>query len=170
MNTKRNTERVAATHPAHPRHYKNIMKLSKILPSAVLCIAGIAGIATVTAPVWVFAQQPAQAPSNAPAPPPPEMENLNEVEAPTVIIKTPQEERQKTITETKQQGRVTEVKVDGPTSTYYLRPKTIGTSVTGAADSGPQTNPTWNVKSFDWGGKKKKANDAGPVDNDPVNK
>jgi hypothetical protein len=125
------------------------MKLTKVCSFAVLCIAAS------VAPAWVAAQQPAQPPAAAPAPPPPEMENLNEVEAPEVTIKTPQEQREKTITEKREQGKVTEVKVEGKNSTYYLRPKTIGTSVTGAADSAPQTNPTWNIKEFDWGGKKK---------------
>jgi hypothetical protein len=120
------------------------MKLSKFCSFAVLSIA--AGIA----PALALAQQ-----VNAPAPPPPEMENLNEVEAPGVTIQTPGEQRQKTITEKREQGRVTEVKVDGPSSTYYLRPRTTGTSITGAADSPPQTNPQWQIKEFDWGGKKK---------------
>jgi hypothetical protein len=127
---------------------KKIMKLAKVCSLAVLCLAAS------VAPAWVAAQQPA-APAQTPAPPPPQMENLNEVDAPEVIIKTPSEERQKTITERREQGKVTEDKVESKNSTYYLHPKTIGTSVTGAADSGPATNPTWNIKEFDWGGKKK---------------
>jgi hypothetical protein len=124
------------------------MKIAKVCSFAVLCIAAGA------APAWVAAQQPAQPPAAATAPPPPEMENLNEVEAPEVTIQTPAEQREKTITETREQGKVTEVKVESKNSTYYLRPKAIGTPVTGAADSAPPTNPTWNIKEFDWGGKK----------------
>jgi hypothetical protein len=130
------------------------MKLTKICSFAVLCIAAGA------APAWVAAQQPAQPPL-APVPPPPEMENLNEVEAPAVTIQTPQEQREKTITEKREGGKVTEVKVESKNSTYYLRPKPIGTPVTGAADSAPQTNPTWNVKEFDWGGKKQPKSNPG---------
>ncbi|HEY4318391.1 MAG TPA: DUF2782 domain-containing protein [Herbaspirillum sp.] len=131
------------------------MKIAKICSFAVLCIAAGA------APAWVAAQQPGQPPAAAPAPPPPEMENLNEVEAPSVTIQTPQEQREKTITEKREGGKVTEVKVESKNSTYYLRPKPIGTPVTGAADSAPQTNPTWNVKEFDWGGKKQPKNNPG---------
>jgi hypothetical protein len=137
-------ERVAANHPATPSHQKNIMKLSKFCSFAVLSIAAS------VAPALAIAQQ-----ETAPVPPPPQMENLNEVEAPSVTIQTPSEQRQKTITEKRDQGRVTEVKVEGPNSTYYLRPRTTGTSITGAADSPPQTNPQWQIKEFDWGGKKK---------------
>ena len=140
-----------------PTHVlQEIMKLTKICTIAVLSIAAGA------APAWVAAQQPAQPPAAAPAPPPPEMENLNEVEAPSVTIQTPQEQREKTITEKHEGGKVTEVKVQSKNSTYYLRPKTVGTSITGAADSAPQTNPTWNIKEFDWGGKKPQKNPAAP--------
>jgi Protein of unknown function (DUF2782) len=117
------------------------MKLSRFCSFAVLSIAAGA------APAWVIAQE-----VNTPAPPPPQMENLNEVDAPSVTIQTPSEQRQKTITETRQQGRVNEVKVDGPTSTYYLHPASPSTPISG---SPVLVTPQWKIKEFDWGGKKK---------------
>jgi hypothetical protein len=123
---------------------KNIMKLSKICSFAVLSIA--AG-----APAWAAAQQPAN-----PGPPPPRLEKLEEVEAPAVTAKKPGEDNtEKAITEKREQGRVTEVKVHSGGSTYYLRPKNVGTSQPGDAESGPPTGAQWNIKEFDWGGKKK---------------
>lgn len=127
------------------------MKLSKFCSFAVLSIAAGA------APAWVIAQD-----MNTPAPPPPQMENLNEVEAPSVTIQTPSEQKEKTITEKREQGRVTEIKVDGPSSTYYLHPPGPNVPMTG----GPvQTNPQWKIKEFDWGGKKKSktADNAAPA-------
>ncbi|MDB5992157.1 MAG: hypothetical protein JWQ10_3560 [Herbaspirillum sp.] len=129
------------------------MKLSKFCSFAVLSIA--AGVA----PAWVIAQE-----VNTPAPPPPQMENLNEVEAPSVTIQTPSEQRQKTITEKKEQGRVTEVKVEGPSSTYYLHPPAPGAGVS-MTGSPILVTPQWKIKEFDWGGKKKSktADNAGPA-------
>jgi len=135
------------------------MKLSKICSFAALCIAAGA------APSWVAAQEPpAQAPAKDVAPPPPRIENLQEVEAPSVTIQTPSEKREKKITETREQGKVTEVKVEGPNSTYYLRPKTLGNEMPGEAMGGHQTNPQWKIKEFDWGRKpeKKAPSDAMP--------
>jgi hypothetical protein len=122
------------------------MKLSKACSYAALCIAAGA------APTWVLAQQASGNPG-----PPPRLENLEEGEPPAVTIKKPGEDTPpNSITETRQQGRVTEVKVQSGGSTYYLRPKTVGTAQPGDVQNGPPTNAQWKIKDFDWGGSKKK--------------
>lgn len=59
-------------------------------------------------------------PNKAFAPAPPQMERLEEGEAPAVTIRQP--DTQKKITEKKSQGKVTEVKVQTGTTTYYAKP------------------------------------------------
>lgn len=94
---------------------------------------------------------------NKTAPPPPRLEKLEEVDAPGVTITQPGEVQKKdSITEKREQGQVTEVKVESSGSTYYLRPRNVGSSQPGDAQSGPPTNAQWSIKEFDWGGKKKK--------------
>ncbi|WP_353155452.1 DUF2782 domain-containing protein [Herminiimonas fonticola] len=59
-------------------------------------------------------------PSKNFAPAPPQMERLEEGEAPAVTIRQP--DTQKKITEKKSQGKVTEVKVQTGRTTYYAKP------------------------------------------------
>ncbi|WP_034299658.1 hypothetical protein [Herbaspirillum sp. RV1423] len=101
----------------------------------------------------------AQAVSDKPAPPPPELQTLEEGEPPAVTIKKPGEEEGSgnSITERRDHGQTKEVKVKSGPSTYYLKPKEqLGSSVPGDVQSGPPTGAQWQIKEFDWGSKKKK--------------
>ena len=60
------------------------------------------------------------APAKDIAPPPPQMQRLEEGEAPAVNIRQP--DTKEKITEKKSQGRVTEVKVQTGRTTYYAHP------------------------------------------------
>lgn len=73
--------------------------------------------AVFATPMVVNAQN---APGNDIAPPPPQMQRLEEGAAPEVTIRQP--DTQKKITEKKSQGRVTEVKVQTGRTTYYAHP------------------------------------------------
>ncbi|MNJ95676.1 hypothetical protein D3C87_133890 [compost metagenome] len=73
--------------------------------------------AVFATPMVVNAQN---APGNDVAPPPPQMQRLEEGAAPEVTIRQP--DTQKKITEKKSQGRVTEVKVQTGRTTYYAYP------------------------------------------------
>jgi len=99
-----------------------------------------------------------QAVPNSIAPPPPELQKLEEGEAPAVTIKKPGDERTNgnSITERRDHGQTKEVKVQSGPSTYYLKPKEqVGSAMPGDAQSGPPTAAQWKIKEFDMGGKKK---------------
>jgi hypothetical protein len=91
-----------------------------------------------------FAQQAAGA-----ANPPPRLEKLEEGEAPAVTVRPPGSERQ--ITQKREQGRVTEVKVKSGNSTYYLKPNVpAGSATPGDAQSDTTRPAQWRVLEFDW--------------------
>lgn len=94
----------------------------------------------------VFAQQPR---GRADAPPPPTLERLEEGEAPAVTIPGGgQPER--SITEKREQGRVTEVEVRTGRSTYVVKPLNPGGSAL-PGDTQANTNRAaqFKVKEFD---------------------
>lgn len=100
----------------------------------------------------------AQAVSDKPAPPPPELQTLEEGEPPAVTIRKPGDAQGtgNKIEERRDHGQTKEVKVQSGPSTYYLKPKEqLGSSMPGDAQSGPPTSAQWQIKEFDWGGKKK---------------
>lgn len=66
----------------------------------------------VATPLWATAQQPSDTP--------PKLEPLQEGEEPAVTIRKEDGERQ--VTETRKNGKVTEIKVKSGKSTYYLKP------------------------------------------------
>ena len=102
----------------------------------------------------------ALAQQNAPtavAPPPPELEILEEGPPPSVTIKKPGEQSTtgNSVTERRDHGQTTEVKVQSGPSTYYLKPtQQVGAALPGDAQSGPPTPAQWVIKEFDWGGSK----------------
>lgn len=131
------------------------MKPSKVwskqsLAAALLCLAGFG------APV---AGAYAQAPSAQPAPPPPELEKLEEGEPPAVTIRKPGDAATtgNSIKEQRDHGQTKEIEVKSGPSTYYLHPgqRNVGGSTPGDAQSGPPTSAQWKVGEFDWGVKKK---------------
>jgi hypothetical protein len=87
---------------------------------------------------------------------PPVLEKLEEGEPPAITIRKPDTEKQ--ITEKRQQGKVTEVKVKSGKSTYYLKPADpAGSAMRGDGQSDEIRAAQWPVLEFDMGGKKKKA-------------
>lgn len=110
----------------------------------------------------------AQANLNKPAPPPPELQSLEEGEPPAVTIRKPGEEQGggNSITERRDHGQTTEVKVKSGPSTYYLKPRAqVGSSTPGDVQSGPPTGAQWQIKEFDWGSKKQPGDGTDNSDN-----
>lgn len=94
--------------------------------------------------VAASAQQPA---SRVPAPP--KLEKLEEVEAPAVTIRGADSARD--ISQKREQGKVTAVKVKSGDSTYYLKPNTpAGSALPGDAQSDTMRAAQWQVLEFDW--------------------
>jgi len=92
------------------------------------------------------AQQPRE---RAEAPPPPRLERLEEGDAPAVTIPGggPAE---KSITEKREQGRVTEVEVRTGRSTYVVKPiNPAGSALPGDAQTSTNRAPQFKVKEFD---------------------
>ncbi|WP_075255901.1 hypothetical protein [Herbaspirillum camelliae] len=131
--------------PSHPWFKES-------LAAVLLCAsAGLAAPLAVAqpAPAGVAAQ---------PAPPPPELEKLEEGEPPAVTIRKPGEDSRNqgnSIKEQRDHGQVKEIEVKSGPSTYYLRPnQNVGSSTPGDTQSGPPTSAQWKVGEFDWGVKK----------------
>ena len=126
------------------------------LAASRLCVA--AGLASPLA----IAQQPQAAPSAQPAPPPPELEKLEEGEAPAVTIKRPGDDAPSgnSIKERRDHGQTKEIEVKSGPSTYYVRPNPqLGGSTPGDAQSPPPSSAQWKVGEFDWGVKKPQEGD-----------
>lgn len=93
-----------------------------------------------------LAQQPLQ---RADVPPPPRLERLEEGEAPAVTIPGggPPE---KSITEKREQGRVTEVEVKTGRSTYVVKPLSpSGSALPGDTQANTNRAAQFKVKEFD---------------------
>ena len=107
----------------------------------------------------------AQAPANAPASP--QLEKIEETgdSSITVTAKPGSESR---ITEKREQGKVTEVKVISGASTYYLKPNTpAGSALPGDAVGSANRGPQWQVREFDLGKKKKTQSEQDAADTLP---
>lgn len=114
------------------------MRTFRLWPIVTVCLAAYA------TPLLVNAQQPTN-----PAPPPPQTQKLEEGEAPAITIRKPGADEQP-ITQTKKQGKVTEVKVKSGASTYYLKPnEQAGSAVPGDAESSAMRGSQWQVLQFD---------------------
>lgn len=103
-------------------------------------------------------------------PPPPRMEQLEEMTddaVPTVIA--PKGDSPTTITERREQGRVTEIKVNSSGSTYTLKPNSpAGTSQPGDMTSGNNRGPQWTLFEFDLGSNKTQPKVPDTTDNVPA--
>ena len=87
----------------------------------------------------------------AAAQPPPQLENLEEGEAPAVTIREP-EQRSKIQEKRGPGGEVTEIKVTSGRSTYVVKPnKQAGSALPGDAQSNTTRAPQWEVTEFDLG-------------------
>lgn len=112
------------------------MATSRALTLFSLCVA--AGLVP-------FAAGAQQRPTDAP----PQLERLEEGDAPAVTIKGSRGEQE--ITETRQQGRVTSIKVKAGDSTYYVKPDdTLSTAQPGDAQTPVNRAAQWQVLEFDW--------------------
>jgi len=130
------------------------MNTSKVWQVATLCIAAVAAIATPL----VYAQQPANAPKTMGlGAPPPELEKLEEGEAPAITIHKNENKSEEAITQQRKEGVVSDIKVHSGGSTYHIIPKqNVGTSLPGDSPGGTTNGAQWVVKEFDWGQKKVK--------------
>ncbi len=115
------------------------MRIPKLLPLIFACIASFA------LPQLTVAQQRAVAPA------PPQLERLDEGEAPATPIRNPESNNR--IVEKRERGQVTSIKVERGDSTYYLKPNTqVGSALHGDAQSSATRAPQWQILEFDWGG------------------
>lgn len=123
----------------------------------------IACIAAYAMPFQVWAQ-----PAGSNAPPPPQLEKLEEGEAPAVTIRKP--DQQNKITEKRAPGgKVTEIKVTSGKNTYYLRPNdSAGSAAPGDAESSPNRGAQWEVLKFDLGRRAREKKEAGAAEAAPL--
>ena len=81
---------------------------------------------------------------------PPKLERLDEGEEPAITIR--KDDSQRRVTEKKEGGKVTEVKVQSGKSTYYLKPnEQAGNAQPGDAQSNTNRPAQWKVLEFDLG-------------------
>lgn len=122
------------------------MRNPKLWPLVTVCVAAFA------------APLPASAQQSATAPPPPQLEKLEEGDAAAITIRKPGSEKK--ITEKREQGKVKEVKVQSGKSTYYLKPNDpAGSALPGDAESNATRAAQWQVLEF---GNPKNTKDAEP--------
>jgi hypothetical protein len=104
----------------------------------------------------------AQTPSSAP----PKLEKLDESGDAPITVTAPANEKK--ITEKREQGKVTEVKVTTGKSTYYVKPNTpAGSAVPGDLTGSANRGPQWKVMEFDLGKKKKDPKEQEAADDTP---
>lgn len=97
-------------------------------------------------PLAALAQQ--QAPQKVQAPPPPQTMTLEEGEAPAVTIPGGNQRREEII-EHRKQGRVTEIEVHTPASSYTVRPnEQPGSALPGDAESNGNRAAQFTIKRF----------------------
>jgi hypothetical protein len=97
-------------------------------------------VAACAIPLASTAQQDPQAP--------PQLEQLEEGDAPPVTIREGEGEQR--ITEKRTGGKVTEIQVKSGNSTYYLKPNDqAGSAQPGDAQSHVTRPPQWQIKEFD---------------------
>lgn len=110
--------------------------MRKIKYWSILTICALAG----AAPILAIAQQQS-------APPPPRLEKLEEGSDPGITIRKP--EGEKKITEKREQGKVTEIKVQSGKSAYVLKPnEPAGSAVPGDAESSGNRAAQFQVLEF----------------------
>lgn len=114
------------------------MRKPKFWSVAVACAAFCA------APLPGSAQQPA-----GDAPPPPQLEKLEEGDAPAVTIRKPAGQEQKVTDKRARGGKVTEVQVSSGKRTYYLKPNdSAGSALPGDMQSNAARAAQWKVLEF----------------------
>lgn len=90
----------------------------------------------------------------------PKLEKLEDPEPPSIKIGKPPGEPKVKVTETRNDSRGREVKVENGKSTYYVRPNAqVGSTLPGDTQSTTNRGAEWKVMEFDLGAKKKKEDD-----------
>jgi hypothetical protein len=84
------------------------------------------------------------------APPPPQLEKLEEGEAPAVTIRQP-EQKQHINEKRAPGGRTTQVRVTQGNNTYYLKPGDPAGTSAGMVEASPNRAAQWEVLQFDLG-------------------
>jgi hypothetical protein len=140
----------------------DIMKPSNVWFQQSLAATLLCASASLAAPL-AFAQPAPAGLAAQPAPPPPELEKLEEGEPPAVTIRKPGEDSRtqgNSIKERRDHGQTKEIEVKSGPSTYYVRPNPqLGGSTPGDAQSPPPSSAQWKVGEFDWGVKKPQEGD-----------
>ncbi|MES2933913.1 MAG: DUF2782 domain-containing protein [Pseudomonadota bacterium] len=100
---------------------------------------------------------------------PPKLEQLEGSNEPTITIKP---ESKSKITETRSQGKVTDIKVKSGKSTYHIRPNTpSGSTLPGDLQGNSVRGAQWEIMEFDVGQRKqkeaKKVDSASPAAAEP---
>ena len=120
---------------------ESIMRALKARSIVTTCVASLA--------MSMLAHAQQAAPQAVPQPPA-GLESLQEGEAPAITIRKPSGETK--TTEKREQGKVTQVKVQKGKSTYYVKPNDqVGNYLPGDAESSTNRAPTWQIKEFDLG-------------------
>jgi hypothetical protein len=116
-----------------------------MLRSSLLKIASLCVLATAS---QVFAQTSETTPS-------PKLERVPDADAPLTVA--PKREGGTQITEKREGGQITEVKVKSGKSRYTVKPNNkVGNAQRGDAQSSDSRAPQWTVLEFDLGQKKPK--------------
>ncbi|MDB5821953.1 MAG: hypothetical protein JWR21_657 [Herminiimonas sp.] len=105
-------------------------------------------LAASVTPLFASGQQQSRAPNDAP----PQMEKLEEGEPPAVTI--PGREPHNSITETRDRGAVTSIRVESGNSTYYIKPQSsVGSALPGDVQSPTSRPAQWQILQFESGHK-----------------
>jgi hypothetical protein len=105
-------------------------------------------LAASVTPLFASSQQQPNRPNDAP----PQMEKLEEGEPPAVT--NPGREPRNSITETRDRGAVTSIRVESGNSTYYIKPQSsVGSALPGDAQSPTSRPAQWQILQFESGHK-----------------
>lgn len=91
----------------------------------------------------------------------PKLEKIEEGAGSPITVTPKTDNEKKKITQKREQGKVTEVKVKSGKSSYTLKPNTpAGSSLPGDATGSANRGPQWQVMEFDLGKKTKQQKEA----------
>jgi hypothetical protein len=115
--------------------------------------ACVAIVAIVALPLTAIAQQGAAITM------PPRLEKLEEAEAPAATVRNP--ETGARITEKRERGQVTSIRVESGNSTYYVKPNSPVSSAFGSDAQNSTTRAAqWQILQFDWNRDREKTREA----------
>lgn len=127
------------------------------------------GFALATILVLQAGIQSAHAQPNDVAPPPPQLEPLEEGEAPSVTINAPQTPQTGVAQKRAPGGKIIETTVTTGNKTYYLRPNDqMGSAASGDMQGSSTRAAQWEVLNFDFRSEKEKQNAADAASRTPA--